>query len=74
MLTPTYLFHTYFACWNCAGDCFAGADVTIDEQGRIQGSKQSSRCAVNQETTLYDLVRWAVAADLISRKNARIKR
>jgi len=61
-----------FARWNCAGDCLARADIAIDEQGKIRGSQQSPRCAVNRETTLYDLVRRAITADLISRKNSRL--
>lgn len=56
-----------FARWNCAGDCFARADVVIDEQGNIQGSQQSPRCKVNRETTLYDLVRRIIASNLVSK-------
>jgi uncharacterized protein len=59
-----------FVRWNCGGDCFARSDLVLSEDGTLSGNPASPRCRVNQETTLYDLVRHGVALDLSGRNKA----
>ena len=54
-----------FARWNCSGDCFARSDFKLDENDRIVTKKTAPRCLANRETTLRELVRYAIAATLL---------
>ena len=49
-----------FAKWNCGGDCIARSDVAFGGDD----TDQPSRCDLNRATTLDEIVRLAVAADI----------